>query len=107
MVKKMNSDLSNECEYEYGYPEPTVITIDENTDMSKMHESAIILDENSPKIRRVLIGMKIFGGELDFQEWQKQEPREIFEITPTAVLRDGHSSPIPVIFVTYAAGFIE
>lgn len=91
-----------------GYPEPTVITVDENTDFTKMHER--VIEASSNKVRRVMIGIKVFSGEMcedDFQKWQKEEPREIFEITPTAVLRDGHITPIPVVFVTYSAGVIE
>lgn len=87
-----------------GYPEPTVITIDEKTDLSKMHEKAQLMGEPT-KIRRAAIGIKMFMSELEFLEWQKQEPREIFEITPSALL---YLEAIKqIIFVTYAAGIIE
>lgn len=85
-----------------GYPEPTVITIDENTDLSKIADMA--QDFGAPKVRRVAIGIKMFLNEGDFLAWQKEEPREVFEITPTAVT-DGRIKM--VIFVTYANGIIE
>jgi hypothetical protein len=106
-VDQLNVERDAWVESETGYPEPTVITVDENTDFSKIHEKAVPLDGSSKKVRRVMIGIKMFNGELDFQTWQKEEPREIFEITPTIVHREGNLSPIPVIFVTYAAGIIE
>jgi len=87
-----------------GYPEPTVITVDENTDFSKIHEQAQPLNGNSPKVRRSLIGMKIFKTPKEFEDWQCEEPREIFEVTPKSIgfdLRDNK------IFVTYNAGIIE
>lgn len=85
-----------------GYPEPTVITIDENTDLSKIADMA--QDFGAPKVRRVAIGIKMFLNEEDFLAWQQAEPREVFEITPTAVT-DGRIKM--VIFVTYANGIIE
>src|ERR1035437_8854999 len=63
-----------------GYPEPTVITIDENTDLSKIADMA--QDFGAPKVRRVAIGIKMFLNEEDFMAWQQAEPRELFEITP-------------------------
>lgn len=95
-------------ESETGYPEPTVITVDENTDFSKIHEKA--LPAEAPKIRRSLIGMKVFHTTGDFEHWQRQEPREIFEVTPKicAPRTNGSSDAILTrIFVTYNAGIIE
>lgn len=90
-------------ESETGYPEPTVITVDENTDFSKIHEFALPAD--STKIRRSLVGMKVFLCPEDFEAWQRQAPREIFEVTPkTCVIDDTVRIRI---FVTYNAGIIE
>ena len=89
-----------------GYPEPTVITVDENTDFSKIHEQAQSLDSVKPKIRRQAVGIKMFTAESGFLAWQHEEPREIFEITPTACASPCNGVNI-VIFVTYNAGIIE
>ncbi len=91
-------------ESETGYPEPTVITIDENTDFNKIHEK--ILPVTSPKkIRRHLVGMEVFRTEKEFENWQREEPREILEVTPKALLKEGYI--VYRIFVTYNAGIIE
>jgi hypothetical protein len=89
---------------ETGYPEPTVITVDENTDFSKIHEEA--LPAEPPKIRRSLIGMLVFHCPEDFETWQRDAPREIFEVTPKAIHQTGNSIAYR-IFVTYNAGVIE
>ena len=90
-----------------GYPEPTVITVDENTDFSKIHEQAQPLDGNSSKVRRVAVGIKMFTAESGFLAWQQEEPREIFEITPTTCSNGRGNGVDMVIFVTYNAGIIE
>ena len=89
-----------------GYPEPTVITVDENTDFSKIHKQAQLLEGVKQKIRRQAVGIKMFTGESGFLAWQHEEPREIFEITPTSV-QNGSNGVKIVIFVTYNAGIIE
>ena len=91
-------------EEETGYPEPTVIVVDENTNFDKIHEMA--LPASLPKIRRSLVGMKVFRTTDEFENWQKEEPREIFEITPTTIKQD-QGGVIYRIFVTYNAGIIE
>ena len=50
------------AESETGYPLPTEPVIDENTDMSKIHEHAI------PPVRRSLIAMKIFNSPEAFEK---------------------------------------
>lgn len=91
-------------ESETGYPEPTVITVDENTDFSKIHEQA--LPAESPKVRRSLVGMMVFHTPEDFEAWQRQAPREIFEVTPKFCVTDRLDKFVR-IFVTYNAGIIE
>jgi len=86
------SDTNEVC-----YPEPTVITIDENTDITQIGASL-----SKQKIRRQLVGMEVFCSTDEFINWQMEEPREIYEITPQAV----HGNYIK-IFVTYNAGVID
>ena len=83
------------------YPEPTVIMIDEDTDMSQMHAKADIVGQPT----RHLIGLKTFHCEEDFLKWQKEAPREIFEITPKVVAVGERFSTR--IFVTYNAGVTD
>ena len=91
-----------------GYPEPTVITIDENTDMSKIHELATdVTDPIQKKIRRSAVGIVTFKNQEEFLEWQQEEPREIFEITPTVNGLTSEGENRIVIFVTYNLGVIE
>jgi len=89
------------CLGECQYPEPTVITIDENTDMSRIHETASVVGQPT----RHLIGIKTFRREEEFITWQKEAPREIFEITPKVVAIG--SLTTTHIFVTYNAGVTD
>jgi hypothetical protein len=82
------------------YPEPTVIIVDDDTDFSRMHEKVIV---GQPK--RSLIGLRTFACEEDFIKWQKEAPREIFEITPKALAIGERISTR--IFVTYNAGVTD
>lgn len=94
--------------YDVGfYPEPTQIIIDDQTDFSKMYDQARPLEEPSSKrgVRRVAVGIKHFTGEAEFIAWQKEAPREIFEITPTSITVNGEI--LNVIHVTYSWGIIE
>lgn len=112
-----NAQLETWEESQTGYPEPTVITVDENTDFSKIHKMALPVD--SPKIRRSLVGMMIFKTPEEFENWQREEPREIFEVTPKAIQNDintledlieqaqNENMIVYRIFVTYNAGIIE
>lgn len=52
-------------------------------------------------IKRNLIGMMVFKTAQDFEDWQYEAPREIFEVTPT------FSENNIRIFVTYNAGIID
>src|ERR1017187_6038200 len=90
-----------------GYPEPSVIVIDEQTDLTAAVQLGAEASVGiSSKIRRSAIGFKVFKGELDFLEWQKEEPREIFEITP--MMCSGANNDIHVrIAVTYNMGVID
>jgi len=79
---------------------PTMLTINGDTDLTKVHEHL-----QKPKIKRALVAMEIFQSPFDFENWQRQEPREIFEVTPKAIAigeRVHHR-----IFVTYNGGVIE
>lgn len=84
------------------YPEPTTIVIDEKTDLSQVGKTVTIVGQ--PK--RHLIGLVTFSCEKDFLEWQKKAPREIFEITPKALIKNGNEV-ITRIFVTYNAGVTD
>jgi hypothetical protein len=86
------------------YPEPTQIMIDEHTDMANVSSLAFFPEQKQIKqgVRRNLIGLKEFASESEFMNWQCEEPREIFEITPLAV-----NASVSKIFVTYNAGVIE
>ena len=74
------------------YVPPTQIVIDENTDMSKVGEKF--------GVRRGLIGIKVFDYPTEFEAWQREEPREIYEITPV------YGGVSIKFVVTYAAGTI-
>jgi len=103
MTNETTPSLDSWTESSSGYPEPTVIVVDENTDFAKIHEQAIPSD--SPKIRRSLVGMKVFRTTEEFETWQREEPREIFEVTPKAIYNETNIAYR--IFVTYNAGIIE
>ena len=57
--------------------------------------------------RRLLIAIKRFLTEDDFMDWQKEDPREIYEVTPKAVIDPRSGSIRSVIFVTYNGGVIQ
>ena len=57
--------------------------------------------------RRILIALKRFLTEDDFMEWQREEPREIYEVSPKAMIDPRSGSIRSVIFVTYNGGVIE
>lgn len=57
--------------------------------------------------RRLLIAIKRFLTEDDFMDWQREEPREIYEVTPKAVIDPRSGSIRSVIFVTYNGGVIQ
>lgn len=78
---------------------PTVLTIDETTDLNEVSK---MLEQ--PKLRRNLIAMKVFNSTDEFVNWQAEEPREIFEITPQAIAIGERISYR--IFVTYNGGII-
>jgi hypothetical protein len=82
------------------YNPPTVLTIDETTDLNKVSQML-----EKPKVRRSLVAMKIFKSTDEFVNWQSEEPREIFEITPQAIAIGERISY--TIFVTYNGGMIE
>jgi hypothetical protein len=87
------------------YPEPTVLVIDENTDLNNVSKML-----EKPKVRRELLGMKIFHCPEDFEAWQREEPRQIFEVIPKACAVQSSSSYQSIqvrIFVTFNAGIIE
>ena len=79
---------------------PTVLTIDETTDLNKVSQML-----EKPKVRRNLIAMKVFHTTDEFVNWQCEEPREIFEVTPKAMAIGERISYR--IFVTYNGGVIE
>lgn len=89
----MNTDDFNNA-----YPPPTQIIIDEHTDMTKMHEKV--------GIARTLIAMMIFDTPKEFMDWQREAPREIYEIT-TKLGIGSMSNPIIKIIVTYNGGIIQ
>ena len=84
--------------FDDAFPPPTQIIIDEQTDMSKMHEKV--------GIARTLIAMKIFDTPDEFMDWQRVSPREIYEIT-TKLGIGSMSNPIIKIIVTYNGGVIQ
>ena len=71
-----------------------------------------ILDGVTPDfgVRRALVGMKVFDTAEQFEQWQRDAPREIYEVTPKAVIVPNNGWPSTVthvIFVTYNAGIIS
>lgn len=75
------------------------------SDPARAPTEVVLVPEEKPVIRRAGIGIKIFLGEADFLEWQKEEPREIFEITPLMTV-DAFGAPIIRMAVTYNLGVI-
>lgn len=86
------------------FPEPTQIVIDENTDMSKIHEKAEVL--GGAKLSRGLVALEIFKTPYDFMNWQREAPREIYEIIPTMCVGTDNE-PEYAIFVTHNGGIIQ
>ena len=78
-------------------PPPDQITIGEST----------FIPATFKPCSRHAIGIKIFRDEAEFIEWQAQEPREIFEITPTITSSNDLRQVHVRIFVTYKAGILK
>jgi hypothetical protein len=96
--------------FEDAYPAPTQIVIDENTDMSQISSIAFNPDQvtqSTISLRRNMIGMMRFTCVEEFEGWQREAPREIFEITPKAVYDPRTFTIKTIIFVTYNAGIIS
>jgi hypothetical protein len=87
------------------YPEPTQIVIGDGVDPEQAISESTNKILGVQRIKRNLIGLKIFENEAEFISWQKQEPREIFEITPKIAVVGNFI--YTRIFVSYNAGIIS
>ena len=80
---------------DFDYPDPTEILSKSIVEATKK------IDKKNSQPTRTLVGYLTFESTVAFEQWQKDTPREIFEITPLI----GQRNEI-IVVVTYNKGII-